>query len=285
LNFQIAWTQRTPARLGGLSFAREASLLLAWDESQQLFLWDRHGRRTAQATLLLPPIAAAISDDGNQIVAAAGDGRIWWFDRTLQLQFDLKIQAPVQTVALEPLGDYLAVSDRERRTHLFNRHGKPLVSWETPRALHHLAFVPGAARLLGAADFGFVGCFDAAGGAVWRDAPLTHVGAIASDGVGSAVLLACFSEGLRLYGSRGQQLGRLATPAPCRRAAFDYDGTTILSAGEDASLALLNRQGRVLETFALPHSASALALGALGDLGVIGLPTGDILAISIQGSS
>lgn len=275
------WTHNTVARLAGLSLAREAGLILAWDQSQRLTIWDRTGQRKATTALVLPAVAAAISDDGKQVVAAGSGGQIWWLDADLKLQFDHDLKTSPLAVALEAFGDYVAVSDRERRTHVFNRLGKTVTTFETPRALHHLSFVPSRARVLGAADYGYVGCFDAQGRCLWRDAPPTHVGSLCCDGTGSTVLLACFSDGLRHHDATGSHRGNLPTPAPCRRAAISFDGNTILVASESASLALLNRQGRVLETLALPQSATALVLGALGELGVFGLPTGDVTAVSI----
>lgn len=276
------WTHNTDARLAGLSFAREARLILAWDVSQRLTLWDRGGQRRASTSLVLAPVAAAISDDGQQIVAVGPGGEVHWLDRELNLQFDHKLPAAPLAVALESFGDYLAVSDRERRTHLFNRLGKSVATFVSPRPLHHLAFVPSKARLLGAADYGFIGCFDAQGRCLWRDAPLTHVGSLCCDGSGSTILLASFSDGVNRYDALGMQRGHLATPAPCRRAAVSFDGTLILTASESASLSLLNRQGLVLETLAIPQSATALVMGALGELGVFGLPTGDVTAVGIQ---
>jgi hypothetical protein len=282
MKLEPLWTRRTEARLTGLSYAREAGLVLAWDVGQRLTLWDRSGQRQAQTTLLVPPVVAAISDDGSQIAAAGPNGEIWWLDPDLKFQFDLTLKSAPLALALDPLGDYLAVSGRERRTHLFNRLGKELAAFETARPLHHLVFVPSQARILGAADYGFIGCFEASGRCLWRDSPLTHVGSLSCDGTGSTILLACFSQGLRWYDHSGKLAAQVPTETPCRRADISFDGDLVLAASESASLSLLNRQGRVLETLATPQNVAALVLGALGEMGVFGLPTGDVTAVSIQ---
>lgn len=275
------WTHTLGDRPVGISLAREARLLLAWDGVQQPTLFDFRGRTRGSIRLPLPAVAAALCETGQHVVAAAHK-HVWWFNQELRLQFDIGLPAAVIAVALEPHGNYLAASDEARGLHLFNRLGQPIASWEAPRPIHHLVFVPGQARLLAAADFGFLGAFDSTGRCLWRDTPLTHVGSLTCSGAGDGIALACFTEGLRRYDGNGGPLSRWSLPVPCRRAAMDYAGQAVLAAGDDASLYLLNPQGRVSEKLVLEHSVSALALGALGDLGFVGLARGEVLAIGVQ---
>src|SRR5207247_1940459 len=86
---------------------------------------------------------------------------------------------------------------------------------QTPRAVHHLAFVPEADCLLAAADFGLVIAFDLSGRCLWQDRLVAHLGSLGVDGPGTRVVLACFTDGLRLY-DRGGTPARAAT-LPQRR--------------------------------------------------------------------
>src|SRR5437870_2357085 len=68
--------------------------------------------------------------------------------------------------------------------------------WQTtaPRPLRHLAWVAETGALAGSADFGLVCLYDAAGQQRWRDGLVAHVGALAANGDGSRIVLACFTD-------------------------------------------------------------------------------------------
>jgi hypothetical protein len=276
------WSQQTAARLAGLAWAREPECALAWDVGGRVYLWDRLGRRVAEHALLTPPAAMAISDDGRNIVAGSQSGQLFWFNERLELQFDRALGLAVQAAALETRGDYLAISDSHRRTRLLTRNGEELACIQTPRPLKFLAFVPARAALIGAADYGFVGGFDAQGRCLWRDAPPTHCGGLACDGSGERVLLAGYSDGIRTY-LAGKRQAHLRTPSPCALVACDFEGRRLVAAGEDGSLTLLKAGGAVLENHTLSRRLNALALNALGEVAICGMPDGGIAAIRLDG--
>src|SRR4051812_23151510 len=72
-----AWTVVTDAPLKGLSLAREAGVVLTWDERDQLYLLDLDGRHKAVARAAERIVAGAISDDGS-LVALLGQGPTLW---------------------------------------------------------------------------------------------------------------------------------------------------------------------------------------------------------------
>src|SRR5207302_3270900 len=100
-----------------------------------------------------------------------------------------------------------------------------------PRPLVHLVFVPAAPFLVGSADLGLVVCHDLQGKQIWRDALVANVGSVAVSGDGAAIVLACFSEGLRRFTLTGQNRGRLALGESCRLAALSFDGSRLLAGG------------------------------------------------------
>jgi hypothetical protein len=273
---RLGWTQRTEARVLGLCLAREAGLLFAWDASRRLYLWNVTGALVARQSLHFQPGAACISDDGSRVVVVGESGELWWLDHELRLKLDLRIPAGGQVAALDTLGHYLAVSDRERHTRLYHRGGKELALIETPRPLVFLQFLATQPRLLGAADFGFVGAFDPTGHAVWRAAPLFRVGSLCTDGQGSCLLLASYSSGVERYDAGGQHLPHLATPQPCRLARTDFAMSCILIATESSTLALLKPDGAVVKTVPIPGNATGLVLGALGEYGAFALADGTV---------
>jgi hypothetical protein len=274
-------TVQTAGRLGGLILCREAGRLVAWDAARQLAVWDLDGRSRGQLTLPVAIAAAAASEDGRCVVVATANNHLWWYDGALQLLFDQPLDFAPLAAALEPLGQYLVLTDGQQRTYLFTHRGQRLWAVETPRPLRQVVFVPGMPRFVGAADFGVVVCLDAKAQTVWRHGPVCHLGGLCSDGPGTATLVACFSDGIRHYDAAGRER-QIATRAPCRLVACDYDGKLLLAALDPGSLSLLKPDGRVLSTLSLPRNAAAVALDALGERGAFALADGQVTLFQVD---
>jgi hypothetical protein len=276
------WSCPLLANPRGLALARERGWLLAWDASHWVYLLNRAGQRQAQWH---PPdklAAACAADDGSAYAAAGPRGEVWWFAPDLMPRWERSLSHPAVAAALDPFGQYLAVSDARANLYLFDCTGKRVFQVQSPRPLHHLAFVPAAPFLVGSADYGLVVCFDPAGRLVWRDGLVAHVGSLAVNGDGTQVILACFSEGLLCYSASGQKQGRLAFTEPCRLAALTFDGRYLLVAGLGEELRLLDRAGQTRCTYALDRPAVALALGALGDTAAAALLDGPVIGLDLR---
>jgi hypothetical protein len=280
IHWRECWTNATLGRFRGLGLAREPGWVLAWDAAQRLYLWDREGKARAEQTLAAPPAVAAISDDGQSSVTLTSDGHLCWFDSKLTLQFDHPLDIKPLAVALEAYGQYLLVSDQERHTFLFSRAGEQLTQVETPRPLQHLVFFTTQSAWAGAANYGFIGCYEADGKCRWRDTPFSNTGNLAWDG-GNGLYLASYSEGVRRYSIDGGAASHVATRFAARRVGAAYQGDRLWVAHETigdtaGGLSLLKSDGTVLGTFALPQRADAVAAGPLGDWGAYGLTEGRV---------
>ncbi len=282
--FKLVWSFRTPGPPRGLALAREKGYALAWDDGQWLSLVNGAGERQAQLRTPWPVAAAACADDGSAYAAAGGAGALRWLAPDLTTRWHRTLRRPAVAAALDPFGQYLAVSDAGASLHLFDRDGRTVWEVQTPRPLHHLAFVPEAPTLLGSADFGFVGGFDVKGQVVWRDGLVVHVGSLATSGDGGRVVLACFSEGLRVYTSGGGREGPVTLKEPCRLAALSFDGRTTLVAGRATHLLLLDARGKARGIHLLDAAAVAVALTALGERAVVAQADGRIVALDLRGS-
>ncbi len=276
-------TVETTARLCGLALARETGRLLAWDAGQRLYLWNLEGKSLGNQNLPVPLAAAQITDDGQRIAAAAKNGQLWWFDGDLQFLFDQSLGFEPVGLALEALGQYLVVSDRDRRAHLLSVSGEQRSVVETPKALRFLTFVPSQTRFVGAGEVGLIACFDAQGKSVWQQVVVSHIGSICTDGMGQSVWVACYTEGLHRFDPNGKDRGVLRTRGSCRLACCDFDGTVLLTAEEPASLSLLKSDGTVLGSYAIParRSAAFLVLDALGERGAYAAADGPIMLFSL----
>jgi hypothetical protein len=267
---QPLWSHALHGRPRGLSLAREKGWLLTRDDDHWLYLLTRDGRRQAQRKPGPQVTAACCADDGSACVAAGGTA-LWWLAPDLTERWQVSLPAPALAVTVDAFGQYAAVADDRGGLHLYSAGGQRLAGAACPRPVHHLAFAVAAPQLLASADFGFVGCFDLAGQMVWRDGLVAHVGALAVTGVGSEVLLACFSEGVQRYASDGRKLDRLAPAEPARLVSVDFAATRIVIGGLTNRLLLVDSSGRELDAQELERSAVAIALGPLGDYVMLAL--------------
>jgi hypothetical protein len=276
------WSVVLGARPRGLALAREAGWLLAWDEHHWLYLFNRRGERQAQARHPGVLVAAACADDGSAYAAVGDRGEVVWLAPDLSPRWERALPSPAVAVALDPFGQYVAAGDTQGRLYLFDYCGRPLAQSHNPRPLHHLAFVPAAPLLVGAADFGLVAGFDLTARCLWQDRPFVHIGSLAASGDGSRIVLACFTDGLRLYTRGGQKLGRQTLPEPCQMACLAFDGRLSLAASIGHNLFLLDRDGKTLGKLALEQPLAALALGPLGETGVAALADGTLLGLDLN---
>jgi hypothetical protein len=281
--YKTLWSLATGAPASGLALAREGGQLLAWDENHWLYLLNARGERQGQGRPLPALTAACVADDGSALAVAGGRGEVMRLAPDLKPRWQRSLRHPAVAVALDPFGQCLAVSDAKDGLSVFDRDGRRLWKGRQPRPLHHLAFVPEAPFLLGAADFGLVVCLDAATGKlIWRDGLPAHCGALATGGDGERVVLACFSDGLRRYNCGSGAKGHVTTREPCRLAALSFDGRLALVAGRGNRLLLLDINGKVLGIHLLEKPAVALALTALAERAMVALADGGVLALDLR---
>jgi hypothetical protein len=183
---------------------------------------------------------------------------------------------------MDPMGLYLAVADANSRLTIFGAQGQTVGQSEVPRPLRYLAFVPETPVLIGSADLGLVAAFDLNGVLRWRDGLAAQVGGLAVSGNGEQLVLACFSEGLRVYSLNGKKRGQFPVFDPCRRVALSYDGRRILVGGLSERLLLLDGSGPLLANHTLDQPSTAITLSALGTSAVVALADGRVLGLDLR---
>jgi hypothetical protein len=264
-----------------MAVEREKGNALAWDEKNSLHLYNRTGVRQAQTRLPGCLTDACSADDGSAYAAVGDRGEVWWLAPDLTVRWERTVAQRVVAAALDPLGQYLAVSDAHGIISFFDRYGRVVSTGQSPRPLQHIAFVPSSTFLVGCADFGLVACFDLAGRCVWRDGLVADIGSLGLNGDGSIIVLACFTEGLQRYNLAGKNMGRAPRNEPCRLVALSFSGERMLVAGLSHRLELLDGKGRTLGSYQLEKPPVALCLGPLGDYVLAALPSGRILAMEL----
>jgi hypothetical protein len=266
--------------------ARESETVLVRDGRDGLVLFNHAGLIQARRPAPVPVAAAGCAEDGSAYAIGGSQmPTVYWLAPDLTVRWQRPLPQRATALAVEPRGRCVAVADAGGTLHLFDARGRTLWQATTPRALHHLAFVPEKSVLVGAADFGLVVCFGAVGECLWRDGLVAHIGSLAVSGDGSCVLLACFSDGLYRYSTVGPKQQRIPLENPCRLAVLSYSGDTLLTVGRPDCAYLRDGKGEVRGQLNLGSSVVALSLGALADYAIVGLINGTMHRFDHRASS
>jgi hypothetical protein len=289
---ETAWTVMTEAPLKGLSLAREAGLIFAWDEADQLYLIDLQGEFQAVTRLSGKVNAGVISDDGSRIALVGEGARFWLLDADLGVVAERPGPPEPLGLAIDPHGRFALVSSRISLNQFYNRHGKPAGRFQTLQPLAFLAFVPDRPFLLAAAAYGMLLGFDlsdrGAGrlGAepAWQDKQVSSVGRLTTTGDGGMVLASCFTHGVQRYDLQGQNEGSYHLGGTAVQAVPDFAGRTIAVATLEGELSVLNSAGNVRWKTGLPRPVTALEVDPLGRYLIYGHATGEVVRLDLYGS-
>jgi hypothetical protein len=280
--FHPAWSSSLGSSPAGLTLAREKDWLLVWDQANWLYLLTHAGQRQGQFHFPDTLAAACCADDGSAYAAVGAKGEVIWLAPDLMPRWQHTLPHPALAVATDSFGQYLAVADARGHLIFFDNQGRETARLQTPRPMHHLAFVPAAPVLIGSADYGLVAAFALDGSTRWRDGLVAHAGALSVNGDGSKILVACFSEGLQGYDLEGKKLERLPVIEPYRLVSQSFTGQAILVAGMSNRLLLLDQAGRALGEQSTDKPIAAIALSALGDHATAAFSDGPIVRWNIR---
>lgn len=293
LDPDLVWTVLTDAPLQGLCLAREAGLIFAWDEVDQLYLLDANGERRSASRAPDKILAGAISDNGSLIALLGKGPRLWLLSADLEPLTDRQAPSEACTLAIDTHGRYVAVGTKLPTSYLFTKHGRSAGQIDTQQALAHLCFVPSRPIMIGAAAYGMIVGIDlepgGSGGRLeasvsWQQALMSNVGRLATTGDGGMVLASCFTHGVQRYDARGHNEGSYHLGGTAAHAVPDFAGRNIVVTTVEGELAILNGSGNVRWKTALPRPALGLEFDALGRFLIYGLPTGEITRLNLEGS-
>jgi hypothetical protein len=287
-----AWTVLTDAPLKGLSLAREAGVILAWDERDQLYLLDLEGRHRAVSRAAERIVAGAISDDGSLVALLGAGPRLWLLRPDLSPIAERPAPPEATSLAVDPHGRYVAVASRIGLTQFTTRHGRGAGRFETKQAIQHLAFVPNRPFLIGAATHGLLVGVDLARGGepgrleadvAWQEALMSNVGRLTTSGDGGMVLASCFTHGVQRFDLEGTNEGAYHLGGTPAHAVPDFAGRMIAVATLEGELAVLSPAGNVRWRSGLARPAIALEVDAAGRFLVYGHATGEVVRLDLHG--
>ena len=288
------WTVVTDSPLKGLSFAREAGTILAWDEGNQLYLLSIQGESLSFSRVPNKIQSAAISDDGSLIalLVEPEDSGLVLLNADFEVENERAAPPEATFVTIDPHGRYLAVGTRQSTLHFVNRYGRPAGTLETMHSLSHLCFVPGRPMAVGAAAFGtMVGVAFEPGRTqgrldpeiIWQDRLLSNVGRLAVDGEGNMILASCYTLGIQRFDLRGHNEGSYHLGGTVSHAVPDFPGRTIAAATLEGELAVINSAGNVRWRTGLSRPVVALEVDPLGRYMIYGHSTGEIVRLDLFG--
>jgi hypothetical protein len=290
----LAWRTLTDAPLVGFRLAREAGLLLVWDEARSLLLLDAAGERLGSVRAPAPVLSADLSDDGALIAVLAGGPRLLLLDEELAPLADRPAPAGATVLTVDPHGRYLVVATRSGENHLYSRHGKPAGRFTTRQPLTHVRFIAGEPRIICGSGYGFVAALDLRPARspgtleaepVWEERLLSNLGRLEVSGDGGMVLASCYNVGVQRYDRSGHNEGSYHLGGTALHAIPDFPGRSIAVATQEGDVGLLNRAGNVRWKTGLGRAPVALEFDALGRHLTYGLATGEIARVEFESGS
>jgi len=290
----LTWTVVTDSPLKGLSFAREAARVLAWDEGNQLYLLTMHGEMMSSSRAPSRVLSGAISDDGSLIALLCEHDSAGLLLMSGDFEVHSERAAPGEPsfVATDPHGRYVAVGSRLGAVTLFSRHGKPAGRIDTIQAMAHLCFVPDRPFIVGAAAFGMLAGVELEASrtpgrldpeVVWQDRLMSNVGRLTVSGDGSMILASCFTHGIQRFDLNGRNEGSYHLGGTVSHAIPDFPGRSIAAATLEGELAIMNSAGNVRWRTRLARPVLALEIDPLGRYVIHGSSTGEISRLDLFG--
>jgi hypothetical protein len=286
---ETAWTVMTEAPLKGLGLAREAGTVLAWDETDQLYLINLGGEYCSVARAPGKVLSAAISDDGSR-VAILGEGpRLRLLDADLGVVADRPAPPDPLAMAIDPHGRFVVISSRLGMSNFYNRFGKPAGRFDAVTPLAFLVFLADQPILICAAAYGMMAAYELSGTIsgklkaerLWEERQVAGVGRLTTTGDGSMILASCFTHGVQRYDVNGGNDGAYHLGGTATHAVPDFAGRTIAVATLEGELVILNSAGNIRWKTGLSRPAIALETDPLGRYLILGNATGEVCRLDL----
>jgi hypothetical protein len=255
---------------------RERQWVYAWDDTNSIYLLDLRGTPIAERRCPREVVAVAGADTGEAVVAVSRFGQLWWLDANLEPQVEVEFPFDPLAVAIDAHGQYALVSSQQGNNVVCSCGGSKVGQFETNRPIRHAAFIPSIGSIVGAAEHGLVACYDTQGRHEWTTTFWSNVGALAVDGEGQTVLLACFSHGLVRLDCNGVKEGVYRFEHSPGLVAVDFQADNIITVSLDGFVTLLNYDGVIRAERPLLERPVGLALDALARYGVLAYSSGEL---------
>ena len=279
----VKWTFGTEGPLVGLQLAREAGGVLAADETGGLYRLDRRGQFSAVTRVRDPIRAVAFSDDATAATAIVGSSALHRFDGNLQTKWQLDLPDECLTVAMDPFGQYVAVSLASGMNVVYDAQKRRVCQFESIRPLAHIQFLVTESAMIAAADHGLLCCVSLTGERFWQEKIWSNVGGLATAEDGEYIYVAAYAHGVQVFDADGDAVGSYVVDGTIKRVASSYEPYRIVVSTLERQLDLLDPDGEMLWTAPTPADVVGLACDPLGEFVVCGFDDGHVVGLDWSG--
>ena len=277
-----SWSQRLPKPAQGLRLAREAQRLLVWND-QWLAWYNIKGEIQAQKRFSSPIRDAQLSEDGTAFVVVLEDSSLHWLKSDLQTRWHHSLGSKPLAIAVDCLGVFVALSDSKGTVTVFDAEGVRFREIQSPRAVHHLGFLPISGHLLAVADLGWLAAYDfEKSDWVWRGTLFFNVAYTSLAGSGDPILIGSFTESVAAFHADGSRFEFPFKLPSSKAVRFTFDGQQLCALGRDGILRGFTLTGR--EFISVPESMGIthLELDGLGTRLYLCTAEGDLKAFHVD---
>lgn len=275
----VRWIFNTEAPLTGLCLARETGEVLAADAIGSLYRIDRRGGYSAVNRIREPIRHIAFSDDGEFAAALAGESQVYRFDRQLQTVWKLDLPEQCLQVAIDPYGQYIAVSLADGGNLIFDARRRRVAGFATIRPLSHLAFLTTEPTLVSAAEHGLICCHSITGESLWEEKLWSNVGRLTATGDGELIYIAGFNHGVQTFDGSGAPIGSYIVEGTVNRIATSYEPQRLIASTIEKHLYWLDADGELLWATMTPEDVVHLSCDPFGEWAVCGFAGGQVICL------
>lgn len=272
-----SWAFTADAPLADLQLARETGQTLAADVNGGLYQFNRHGRIESLSRGYKNLRALAWSDTATFGAAVLGRDQLVRFDSQLQTTWTMRLPSPIQAVAVDPFGHYIAAALHSSQTFVIGENKRLICEFSSVRPLHFLRFVATYRDLIGTADYGVIQRQHFNGEPIWQEKLLGTVGDLAITGDGRLSYLAGYSHGIQVFDAEGYNHASYIVKGAPSRLSTSFDGSQIVVATQENYLYRMNPQGELLWAAEAPDAVTRLHSDPLGQGFVCGFESGRIV--------
>jgi hypothetical protein len=275
----VKWTFGTEGPLTDLQLSRESGEVLASDATGGLYRLDRKGQFAAVTRAREPIRAVAVSDDGQCCAALVGPACVTRYDRNLKTQWQLDLPSECLALAVDPYGQYIAVSLAEAGLVVYDAGKRRVSRFEPIRPLSFIRFVVTEPLLIAAADHGLLCCISLDGEKLWEEKIWSNVGSLAASGDGESIYLATYSHGVQVFDGDGESVGSYVVEGTVKHVASSYEPHRLAAATIERHLYLLDPDGERLWATRTPQDVVQIASDPFGETIVCGFADGHVVGL------
>lgn len=244
----VGWTHESNSPLTAFAYARESGEVFCAEKSGELWRFSPAGEISAVQKLGQAPRAIAWSDDGARGVGLFGENHLSWLNSSLEIRETLELPDAAIAVAMDPYGEYVAISTSDGSILIFDGPRQPLQRIDTLRPLTKLIFLTLKPELIGIADSGLICRFDLRGKQLWQINTFGSIGDCAADGKGEALFVASYALGLQLFDADGENEGTYQLSGTVVKVSCPHEPNRIAVATQEGKLLWVSEMGEVLWT-------------------------------------